>query len=86
MNWEELYTHLVLTMGHDYDYVRNHMDLPRLSALNACHKKFSPNSVNTYRIRRLIEAYFGIEDDDTKEVDEQKEPDILETLQNFPQG
>lgn len=86
MNWEELYTHLVLTTGHDYDYVRNHMDLPRLSALNAYNKKFPPNSVNTYRIRRLIEAYFGIEDDDTKEVDEQQEPDILETLQNFPQG
>lgn len=42
MNWEELYTHLVLTMGKDYDYIRDQMDLPRIKALSEYQAKFPP--------------------------------------------
>ena len=87
MNWEELYTHLVLTMGKDYDYIRDQMDLPRIKALSEYQAKFPPADVGVQRLCRILEAFMGIEDstgsDDTQS---DHEDDLFADLQNFPQG
>lgn len=88
MNWEELYTHLVLTMGKDYDYIRDQMDLPRIKALSEYQAKFPPADVGVQHLCRILEAFMGIEEnptpDEMSEGDE--EMDILEFAMQFPQG
>ena len=78
---------MVLTLGKDYDYVRNELDFPRVKALNAYHKQYPPSHVGIQRLCRILEAFMGIEDstgsDDTQTDDED---DLFADLQNFPQG
>ena len=78
---------MVLTLGKDYDYVRNELDFRRVKALNANNKKCPPSHVGIQRLCRILEAFMGIEDstgsDDTQSDDED---DLFADLQNFPQG
>ncbi len=78
---------MVLTLGKDYDYVRNELDFPRVKALNAYHKQCPPSHVGIQRLCRILEAFMGIEDstssDDTQSDDED---DLMDALINFPQG
>jgi len=78
---------LVLTLGKDYDYVRNELDLPRVKALNAYHKQCPPSHVGIQRLCRILEAFMEIDDstgsDDTQSDDED---DLMDALINFPQG
>lgn len=78
---------MVLTLGKDYDYVRNELDFPRVKALNAYHKQCPPSHVGIQRLCRILEAFMGIEDstgsDDTQSGDED---DLMDALINFPQG
>ena len=78
---------MVLTLGKDYDYVRNELDFPRVKALNAYHKQRPPSHIGIQRLCRILEAFMGIEDstgsDDTQSDDED---DLFADLQNFPQG
>lgn len=78
---------MVLTLGKDYDYVRNELDFPRVKALNAYHKQCPSSHVGIQRLCRILEAFMGIEDstgsDDTQSDDED---DFFADLQNFPQG
>ena len=53
---------MVLTLGKDYDYVRNELDFPRVKALNAYHKQCPPSHVGIQRLCRILEAFMGIED------------------------
>lgn len=78
---------MVLTLGKDYDYVRNELDLPRVKALNAYHKQCPPSHVGIQRLCRILEAFMGIEDS-TGSVDTQSddEDDLMDALINFPQG
>ena len=77
----------MLTLGKDYDYVRNELDFPRVKALNAYHKQCPPSHVGIQRLCRILEAFMGIEDstssDDTQSDDED---DLMDALINFPQG
>ena len=88
MNWGELYAHLVLTTGKDYDYVRDQMDLPRIKALNEYHIKFPPADVGIQRLCRILEAFMGIEEKPIHDelLDDEPEMDILEFAMQFPQG
>lgn len=78
---------MVLTLGKDYDYVRNELDLPRVKALNAYHKQCPPSHVGIQRLCRILEAFMEIDDstgsDDTQSDDED---DLMDALINFPQG
>ena len=78
---------MVLTLGKDYDYVRNELDFPRVKALNAYQKQCPPSHVGIQRLCRILEAFMGIEDstasNDTQSDDED---DLFADLQNFPQG
>ena len=78
---------MVLTLGKDYDYVRNELDFPRVKALNAYHKQCPPSHVGIQRLCRILEAFMGIDDstgsDDTQRDDED---DLMDALINFPQG
>ena len=78
---------MVLTLGKDYDYVRNELDFPRVKALNVYYKQCPPSHVGIQRLCRILEAFMGIEDstgsDDTQSDDED---DLFADLQNFPQG
>ncbi|WP_179998282.1 hypothetical protein [Acinetobacter sp. YH12239] len=77
----------MLTLGKDYDYVRNELDFPRVKALNAYHKQCPPSHVGIQRLCRILEAFMGIEDstgsEDTQSNDED---DLMDALINFPQG
>ncbi len=82
---EELYTHLVLTMGKDYDYVRNEMDLPRLRALRRISKTTLRACWDTTALP-YFEAFMGIEETPQAITVSDDEEDMLEVLSNFPQG
>ena len=75
---------MVLTLGKDYDYVRNELDFPRVKALNAYHKQCPPSHVGIQRLCRILEAFMGIEDADPLLHDD--EDDLEEMLNAFPQG
>lgn len=78
---------MVLTLGKDYDYVRNELDFPRVKALNAYHKQCPPSHVGIQRLCRLLEAFMGIEDStDSDDTQSDDEDDLMDALINFPQG
>ena len=76
---------MVLTIGKDYDYVRNEMDIPRLNALNASQEKTPPTNLGVQRLCRILEAFMGIEDS-TPSAQDHNEDDLEEMLNAFPQG
>ena len=77
----------MLTMGKDYDYVRNEMDLPRLRALNAYQQSNPPAHIGIQRLCRILEAFMGIEETPQAiTVSDDNEDDMLEVLESFPQG
>lgn len=75
---------MVLTLAKDYDYVRNEVDLPRLSALNAYYEKLPPVQVSMQRVCLMLESFFGIETE--KQDTKNDEPDLIDMLMQFPQG
>lgn len=78
---------MVLTLGKDYDYVRNELDFPRVKALNAYHKQCPPSHVGIQRLCRILEAFMGIEDSTgSDETQSDNEDDLMDALINFPQG
>ena len=78
---------MVLTLGKDYDYVRNELDFPRVKALNAYHKQCPPSHVGIQRLCRILEAFMGIEDStDSDDTQSDDEDDLMDALINFPQG
>ena len=78
---------MVLTLGKDYDYVRNELDFPRVKALNAYHKQCLPSHVGIQRLCRILEAFMGIEDSTgSDDLQSDDEDDLFADLQNFPQG
>ena len=76
---------MVLTLGKDYDYVRNELDFPRVKALNVYHKQCPPSHVGIQRLCRILEAFMGIEDNSNSQ-DDGDEDDLEEMLNAFPQG
>jgi hypothetical protein len=78
----------VLTIGKDYDYVRNEMDLPRLRALSAYQQSNPPAHIGIQRLCRILEAFMGIEETEPVKTisNEDDEDDMLEVLESFPQG
>lgn len=77
---------MVLTLGKDYDYVRNELDFPRVKALNAYHKQCPPSHVGIQRLCRILEAFMGIENSPISNDDSDDDDDLLVDLKNFPQG
>lgn len=77
---------MVLTLGRDYDYVRDEVDLIRLKALNAYQREYPPTNIGVQRLCRILEAFMGIEDNSDKLDANDDEEDLMEVLQNFPQG
>ena len=77
---------MVLTLGKDYDYVRNELDFPRVKALNAYHKQCPPSHVGIQRLCRILEAFMGIEETTNDIVSEDDDSDLIDDLMNFPQG
>ena len=75
----------MLTIGKDYDYVRNEMDIPRLNALNAYQEKTPPTNLGVQRLCRILEAFMGIEDS-TPSAQDHNEDDLEDMLNAFPQG
>lgn len=75
----------MMTTGKEYDYIRDHMDLPRIKALNEYHTKFPPADVGIQRLCRILEAFMGIEDNSNPQ-NEDEEDDLEEMLNTFPQG
>ncbi|AOA58277.2 hypothetical protein [Acinetobacter larvae] len=77
----------MLTTGRDFEYIRSDFDIPRLNALTACNRRIPPVPINIHRIRLLIEAFMGIEDDEQDNVENNDDDDeLLNDLRNFPQG
>nr|WP_279324140.1 hypothetical protein [Acinetobacter sp. NIPH1876] len=81
-----MYTHLVLTLGRDYDYVRDEVDLIRLKALNAYQREYPPTNIGVQRLCRILEAFMGIEDNTPMSDISDDEDELMEVLNNFPQG
>ena len=78
---------MVLTLGKDYDYVRNELDFPRLKALNAYQKQYPPSNIGIQRLCRILEAFMGIEDNSvSNHSQDDDEDDLFADLKNFPQG
>ena len=77
---------MVLTLGHDYDYVRDEIDLIRLKALNAYQREYPPTNIGVQRLCRILEAFMGIEDNAHISDITDDEDDLMEVLNNFPQG
>lgn len=75
-----------MTTGKDYDYIRDHMDLPRIKSLNEYQTKFPPADVGVQRLCRLVEAFMGIDESPTVDVCSDDDDDLFADLQNFPQG
>jgi len=50
LNWPRLYAHVCANTGWTWDYVRNHVDLPTLDALNAEWRQHPP-------VHHLVAAY-----------------------------
>ncbi|ENX22471.1 hypothetical protein F892_01713 [Acinetobacter vivianii] len=77
----------MLTLGRDYNYVRDEIDLIRLKALNAYQREYPPTNIGVQRLCRILEAFAGIEDNPKKYLtSEDDEEDLLDVLANFPQG
>lgn len=77
----------MLTIGKDYDYVRNEMDLPRLRALSAYQQSNPPTNIGVQRLCRILEAFAGIDEvPQAITVLDDDEDNMLEVLSNFPQG
>lgn len=74
----------MMTTGKDYDYIRDQMDLPRISTLNEYQTKFPPADVGIQRLCRILEAFMGIDDNSQPQDDD--EDDLEEMLIAFPQG
>lgn len=72
----------MMTTGKDYEYIRDHMDLPRVKALNEYRLKFPPADIGIQHLCRILEAFMGIENDSLPEEDD----DLEEVLNAFPQG
>lgn len=53
MDWPEIYAHVIACTGWTWEYISDHVDLPRLEALNKYWAQFPPAHV-------LIAAYLGI--------------------------
>lgn len=77
---------MVLSIGKDYDYVRNEMDIPRLRALNAYQRDYPPTNIGVQRLCRILEAFMGIEENTNDIVSEDDDSDLIDDLMNFPQG
>lgn len=75
----------MLTLGRDYNYVRDEIDLIRLKALNAYQREYPPTNIGVQRLCRILEAFAGIEDTSQDSLEDDEE-DFLEVLANFPQG
>ncbi|HCV3155054.1 hypothetical protein [Acinetobacter baumannii] len=73
-------------MGKDYDYVRNEMDLPRLRALSAYQQSNPPAHIGIQRLCRILEAFMGIDDSQPVNTESKDDDDLIEVLNNFPQG
>ncbi|PTV44530.1 hypothetical protein DBL02_12655 [Acinetobacter oleivorans] len=76
----------MLTMGKDYDYVRNEMDLPRLRALSAYQQSNPPAHIGIQRLCRILEAFMGIDESQPVNTESEDDDDLIEVLSNFPQG
>lgn len=76
----------MLTLGRDYDYVRDEIDLIRLKALNAYQREYPPTNIGVQRLCRILEAFMGIEDNAHISDITDDEDDLMEVLNNFPQG
>ncbi|QHH95978.1 hypothetical protein FPL18_17040 [Acinetobacter gyllenbergii] len=76
----------MLTLGRDYDYVRDEIDLIRLKALNAYQRKYPPTNIGIQRLCRILEAFMGIEENFPMSDISDDEEDLMEVLNNFPQG
>lgn len=72
----------MITLGKDFDYIRDEMDLPRLISLNAYQENNPPVSRTMHKVCLMLESFFGINNDN----DEEEPLDILEALKQFPQG
>lgn len=62
------------------------MDLPRLRALNAYQQKSPPTNIGVQRLCRILEAFMGIEDNALMSDISDDEEDLMDVLNNFPQG
>lgn len=77
---------MVLTLGRDYDYVRNEIDLIRLKALNAYQREYPPTNIGVQRLCRILEAFMGIEERPSNDNLSNDDDDLFSDLANFPQG
>lgn len=76
----------MLSIGKDYDYLRNEMDIPRLRALNAYQRDYPPTNIGVQRLCRILEAFVGIEENTKDIVSEDDDIDLVDVLNNFPQS
>ena len=77
---------MVLTLGRDYDYVRDEVDLIRLKALNAYQREYPPTNIGVQRLCRILEAFMGIEDNSQIYSFDDNEDNLFEIIENYPQG
>lgn len=82
MNWGELYAHLIACTGWTWEYIENHVDIPRLTSMNDYWAKHPPLHV-------MVQWFMGIEEKQAsveQSTDAEPEMDILEFAQQFHQG
>jgi hypothetical protein len=72
MNWSEIYAHVVASTGWTWDYVSEHVDLPRLNAMNEYWAQFPP-------VHIMVAGYMGY-----KPKEKPEENNFDELFRNFP--
>ena len=53
--------HLIASFGWTWEYIDDHMTIPRMTAINAVHKLRPPVYIVQDDLRRMIAGYLGVE-------------------------
>ncbi len=77
IDWDDIYVHLIACTGWTWDYIDQHMTLPRLIAMNSYWTEHPP-------LHLLVSAYFGVKSGSDNSAFCQKETNNTEhDLQEF---
>lgn len=80
IDFGEMVAHVCACTGWTWDYVLEHVDLPRLESLNAYWRDYPPLHV-------MVRDYLGIKPKTKQQADPQAEaqPDLMAVYAQFPQ-
>ena len=56
-----MYCYLIDSFGWTWEYIDDHMTIPRMLAINSWQSKYRPQHLMLNDIRQMIAAYLGID-------------------------